>query len=72
LPQAGFVPPALWGRAAFRMSMAGGGIAGAAYWLCRFPPTDEDWQNGEEDGRWRLWEALLRTLGLLRKYGQGR
>jgi len=72
LPQAGFVPPALWGRAAFRMSMAGEELPARPTGSdCRFPPTDEDWQNGEENGRWWLWEALLRPLGLLRKYGQG-
>ena len=60
LPQAGFAPPALRERAAFRMSMRGGGIAGAAYLLrLSLSPTDEDWQKGAEDGRWWLWDALL-------------
>jgi hypothetical protein len=55
LPQAGFAPPALWERAAFRMSMREGGIAGAAYVMrLSLSPTDEDWQNGEEHGRWWL------------------
>jgi putative nucleotidyltransferase-like protein len=72
LPQAGFAPPALWERAAFRMSMRGGGIAGAAYLLrLSLSPTDEDWQKGAEDGRWWLWDALRRPLRLIRKYGQG-
>lgn len=69
LPQAGFAPPALWERAAFRMSMRGGGIAGAAYLLrLSLSPTDEDWQKGAEDGPWWLWDALLRPLRLIRKY----
>jgi hypothetical protein len=72
LPQAGFAPPALWERAAFRVSMRGGGLAGAAYLLrLSLSPTDEDWQNGAEEGRWWLWDALLRPLRLIRKYGQG-
>jgi len=51
---------------------AWGGIAGAAYVLRpSLSPTEEDWQNGEEDGRWWLWDALLRPLRLIRKYGQG-
>lgn len=68
LPQAGFAPPVLRKRAAFRMSMSGGGIAGAAYLLrLSLSPTDEDWQKGAEDGRWWLWDALLRPLRLIRK-----
>ena len=72
LPQAGFAPPALWERAAFRMSMRGGGIAGVAYLLrLSLSPTDEDWQKGAEDGRWWLWDALLRPLRLIRKVWTG-
>ena len=65
LPQAGFAPPALWARAAFRMSKRGGGIPGAAYLLrLSLSPTDEDWQKGEQDGRPWLWDALLQPLRL--------
>ena len=61
LRQAGFAPPALWQRAAFRMSMRGGGLAGAGYLLrLSLPPTDQDWEKSAQDGRWWLWDALLR------------
>ena len=66
-------PRALWERTARRMSMRGGGIAGAAYLLrLSLSPTDEDWQKGEEHGRWWLWDALRRPLGRIRMHGQGR
>jgi hypothetical protein len=46
-------PRALWERTVCRMSMRGGGIAGAAYLLrLSLSPTEEDWQKGEEHGRW--------------------
>jgi hypothetical protein len=65
LPQAGFAPPALRARAAFRMSKRGGGIPGAAYLLrLSLSPTDEDCQKGERDGRPWLWDALLQPLRL--------
>lgn len=54
------------------MSMRGGGIAGVAYLLrLSLSPTDEDWQKGAEDGRWWLWDALLRPLRLIRKVWTG-
>jgi hypothetical protein len=66
-------PRALWERTARRMSMRGGGIAGAAYLLrLSLSPTDEDWQKGEEHGRWWLRDALRRPLGRIRMHGQGR
>jgi hypothetical protein len=52
---------------------AWGRIAGAAYLLrLSLSPTDEDWQKGEEHGRWWLWDALRRPLGRIRMHGQGR
>jgi hypothetical protein len=72
LPQGGLAPPAMRQRAAFRMSMRGGGLAGAAYLLrLSLSPTEEDWQHGAEDARWWLWDALRRPLRLIRKYGSG-
>lgn len=72
LPHAGFAPPALRERAAFRMNMRGGGIAGTAYLLrLSLSPTDEDWPEGTEDGRSWLWDALRRPFRLIRKYGPG-
>jgi hypothetical protein len=66
-------PRALWERTACRMSMRGGGIAGAAYLLrLSLSPTDEDWQKGEEHGRWWLGDALRRPLGRIRMHWQGR
>ena len=37
------------------------GLAGAGY-LPRLslPPTDEDWEKGAQEGRWWLWDGLLR------------
>jgi hypothetical protein len=70
LPYAGFAPPSLRRRAMFRMRMAGGGAAGAAY-LMRLSllPTEEDWEEGR-DGRpsW-LWDSVRRPFRLFRKYG---
>ena len=72
LPQAGLARPGLWERAAFRISMRGGGIAGAAYLLrLSLSPTDEDWQKDGGDGRSWLWDTLRRPLRLIRKYGPG-
>jgi len=57
-------------RAMFRLRMAGGGIAGAAY-LARlsFSPTQEDWKKGAEERRSWLWDAARRPFRLFRKYG---
>jgi hypothetical protein len=71
LPMAGFAPPSLRERALFRMKMAGGGVAGAAY-LSRLSlaPTEEDWVEGQEQNRSWVWDALRRPFRLFRKYGQ--
>jgi putative nucleotidyltransferase-like protein len=72
LPQAGYATPALWKRAAFRMSTGGGGFAGAAYLLrLSLSPTEDDWQKGPENGCSWLWGVLRRPLRLIRKYGSG-
>jgi hypothetical protein len=72
LPMAGLAPPSLRERALFRMRMAGGGVAGAAY-LSRLSlaPTEEDWVEGEEHKRSWVWDAVRRPFRLFRKYGQG-
>jgi len=72
LPYAGYAPPSLRGRAAYRMSMAGGGVRGLAY-LTRLSlsPTDEDWNEGAEERRSWLWDAVRRPFRLLKKYGSG-
>jgi hypothetical protein len=72
LPLAGYASPALLERARFRMKMAGGGFAGAAY-LSRLSlsPTEEDWVEGAEERRFWLWDAIRRPFRLIRKYGQG-
>jgi len=69
LPSAGAAPP-LAQRAMFRLKMAGGGLAGAAY-LARLSlsPTHEDWVTGAEERRSWWWDALHRPFRLFRKYG---
>lgn len=72
LPQAGYSPPALLERAMFRVNMGGGGIAGAGYlFRLSLSPTEEDWEEGAEERRSWLWDALRRPFRLIRKYGQG-
>jgi hypothetical protein len=71
LPAAGSAPPGLLQRAAFRMRMRGGRIAGPAYLLrLSFSPTEEDWVTGAEEKRPWLLDALARPFRLLRKYGR--
>lgn len=71
LPMAGLAPPSLRERALFRIRMAGGGVAGAAY-LSRLSlaPTEEDWVEGEEHKRSWVWDAVRRPFRLFRKYGK--
>jgi len=69
LPSGGSAPPALPQRAMFRLKMAGGGFAGAAYLLrLSLSPTEEDW--GEKERGSPVWGALKRPFRLMRKYGQ--
>lgn len=71
LPAAGSAPPGLLRRAAFRMRMRGGAIAGPAYLLrLSFSPTEEDWVEGAEEKRPWFLDALGRPFRLLRKYGR--
>lgn len=70
LPYAGCMPPSLRRRAIFRLKMAGGGLTGAAYLMrLSLSPTEEDWEEGAEDKRSWLWDAVRRPFRLLRKYG---
>jgi hypothetical protein len=71
LPAAGYEPPGLFERAAFRWRMRGGLIAGAAYLLrLSFSPTEEDWyKDGQDDGH-RFLDGLRRPFRLARKYGR--
>lgn len=70
LPNAGRTPPSLRRRAMYRMKMAGGGVTGAAYLLrLSLSPTEEDWEEGAEERRSWLWDAVRRPFRLLRKYG---
>ena len=71
LPTAGYKPPPLHRRAAFRLKMGGGGLRGTAY-LVRLSvsPTEEDWNEGGEERGSRVWQAIKRPFRLMRKYGQ--
>ena len=72
LPYAGYRPPGVMGRAAYRMQMAGGGPTGAAY-LSRLSlsPTEDDWDENDEERKSWLWETLRRPFRLIRKYRSG-
>lgn len=70
LPFAGYAPPGILKRAAFRAKMRGGFLAGPAYLLrLSLSPTEEDWLEG--CGTRRPWwmDALVRPFRLFRKYG---
>lgn len=68
LPAAGYAPPSLIARGAFRLRMPGNLFAAPAYLLrLSLSPTEEDWLT---DGRVnRLMDILRRPLRLARKYG---
>ena len=71
LPAAGYAPPGLFERAAFRLRMHGGFLSAPAYLLrLSLSPTEEDWTEGAEDSRSWIPDALRRPLRLLRKYGR--
>src|SRR5713226_887343 len=63
LPAAGYAPPGLFERAAFRLRMRGGLISAPAYLLrLSLSPTEEDWMAGPEGKRHGLLEAIRRPL----------
>jgi hypothetical protein len=71
LPAAGYAPPGLFERAAFRMRMRGGLLAAPAYLLrLSLSPTEEDWQNDGQVTRNQLLEILRRPFRLARKHGR--
>jgi hypothetical protein len=72
LPAAGFAPPGLFERAAFRMRMHGGWASAPAYFLrLMLSPTEEDWTAGAEENQSAFLEVLRRPFRLARKYGRG-
>src|SRR6202521_1993653 len=71
LPAAGYAPPGLFERAAFRLRMHGGFLSAPAYLLrLSLSPTEEDWTEGAEDTRSWIPDAFRRPFRLARKYGR--
>ncbi len=72
LPAAGYAPPGLFERAAFRLRMRGGFISGPLYLLrLSLSPTEEDWMADPEGKGHGLLEAIRRPFRLARKYSRG-
>jgi hypothetical protein len=73
LPAAGYAPPGLFERAAFRLRMRGSFLAAPAYLLrLSLSPTEEDWHTGGATSHNRFLEALRRPFRLARKYGRSK
>src|SRR6202521_3726679 len=71
LSAAGYAPPGLFERAAFRLRMRGGLLSAPAYLLrLALSPTEEDWTEGAEDSRSWILDAFRRPFRLARKYGR--
>ena len=71
LPAAGYAPPGLFERAAFRLRMRGNFLAAPGYLLrLSFSPTEEDWQAAGQGSENHLLDALRRPFRLARKYGR--
>src|SRR5467141_2835662 len=71
LPAAGYAPPGLFERAAFRLRMHGGLLSATAYLLrLSLTPTEEDWTEGTKVSRSWIPDALRRPIRLARKYGR--
>ena len=71
LPAAGYAPPGLFERAAFRLRMHGGLLSAPGYLLrLALSPTEEDWTEGTEDSRSWIPGAFRRPIRLARKYGR--
>ncbi len=69
LPAAGYSPPGLLQRAAFRLRMRGGGLSAPAYLLrLSLSPTEEDWQADGKISHNRLLDVLRRPFRLARKH----
>ncbi len=71
LPAAGYAPPGLLERAAFRLRMRGSFFAAPAYLLrLSLSPTEEDWQADGKVSNNRFADVLRRPFRLARKYGR--
>ena len=71
LPAAGYAPPGLFERAAFRLRMRGSLIAGPGYLLrLLLSPTEEDWHDSTAESGHRLFDVLRRPFRLARKYSR--
>ncbi len=71
LPAAGYAPPGLFERVAFRLRIRGGLIAAPAYLLrLSFSPTEEDWKEGGEGSLYKFLDKVRRPFRLARKYGR--
>lgn len=71
LPAAGYAPPELFQRAAFRLRMRGGFLSAPAYLLkLALSPTEEDWQADGKISNSRFLNALRRPFRLARKYSR--
>ncbi len=71
LPTAGYAPPGLFERAAFRLRMRGDLIAAPAYLLrLLLSPTEEDWREGGEGSPHKFLDVVRRPFRLARKYGR--
>jgi hypothetical protein len=72
LPAAGYAPPSLFERAAFRLRMHGGLVSAPVYFIrLLLSPTEEDWGAGVEENQRAFLEVLRRPFRLARKYGRG-
>jgi hypothetical protein len=70
LPYGAGAPPSLLHRARYRISMAGGGLAGLGYLLrLSLSPTEEDWHKTSWVNRSWLRDAVRRPFRLMKKYG---
>ena len=71
LPAAGYAPPGVFERAAFRLRMRGGFLAAPSYLLrLSFSPTEEDWQSGGRVSNSSALDMLRRPFRLARKYSR--
>ncbi|HEX8837807.1 MAG TPA: nucleotidyltransferase family protein [Candidatus Acidoferrum sp.] len=73
LPSAGYEPPSLFQRAAFRLRMRGNFFAAPAYLLrLSLSPTEEDWQANGRGTSNTFLDALRRPFRLARKYSRSK
>jgi hypothetical protein len=71
MPAAGYAPPSLFERAAFRLRMRGSFFAAPAYLLrLSLSPTEEDWQAGGQLSHNYFMDVVRRPFRLARKYGR--